>query len=359
MINFGSVPTRVRLRPEDACGRVRGRGGRLPERGRGPHLAHGAARPGEEHRSSARSATTATASSSATTPPTPAGRSVTVHAIAVDEDDSIARLRRAERRRLAACPARRLRPPCSSARATAAARGRGSARSPRSGSSRCARTAPAARCTRSARRARTSARRRQLQHFPAPGGARFTSGSLGRDPRSGVVFAYATLPLSRAARRAHRRSPGLRRRRAHVARGERRACSTPCARPARARSGDRRRARSRRSARSRSRRSFPLEAYVGLRGLAASRPRREAVQRHREDDGRRQDVERRARRGRPALREPRRPRGSSRVPPRTATRCGSTRPTTSRSRRTTRPSPTRPTSSARTARRTAAGRGRR
>ncbi len=35
-----------------------------------------------------------------------------------------------------------------------------------------------------------------LQHVPAPGGARFGSGSLGRDPRSGVVFAYATLPLA-------------------------------------------------------------------------------------------------------------------------------------------------------------------
>jgi photosystem II stability/assembly factor-like uncharacterized protein len=35
------------------------------------------------------------------------------------------------------------------------------------------------------------------QHFDAPGGGRFTSGSFGRDPRSGVVFAYATLPLAR------------------------------------------------------------------------------------------------------------------------------------------------------------------
>ena len=34
-----------------------------------------------------------------------------------------------------------------------------------------------------------------LQHFPAPDAARFTSGSFGRDPRSGAVFAYATLPL--------------------------------------------------------------------------------------------------------------------------------------------------------------------
>jgi photosystem II stability/assembly factor-like uncharacterized protein len=34
-----------------------------------------------------------------------------------------------------------------------------------------------------------------LAHTPAPGGARFTSGSLGRDPRSGLVFAYATRAL--------------------------------------------------------------------------------------------------------------------------------------------------------------------
>ena len=35
------------------------------------------------------------------------------------------------------------------------------------------------------------------EHHAAPGGARFTSGSLARDPRSGVVFAYATVPLAR------------------------------------------------------------------------------------------------------------------------------------------------------------------
>jgi photosystem II stability/assembly factor-like uncharacterized protein len=34
------------------------------------------------------------------------------------------------------------------------------------------------------------------QHYPAPGDGRFTSGSFGRDPRSRVVFAYATLPLT-------------------------------------------------------------------------------------------------------------------------------------------------------------------
>jgi photosystem II stability/assembly factor-like uncharacterized protein len=37
------------------------------------------------------------------------------------------------------------------------------------------------------------------QHSPAPGGSRFDSGSFGRDPRSGVTFAYATLPLARGA----------------------------------------------------------------------------------------------------------------------------------------------------------------
>jgi photosystem II stability/assembly factor-like uncharacterized protein len=37
------------------------------------------------------------------------------------------------------------------------------------------------------------------QRFAAPGGARFSSGSFGRDPRSGLVFAYATLPLARDA----------------------------------------------------------------------------------------------------------------------------------------------------------------
>ncbi len=35
------------------------------------------------------------------------------------------------------------------------------------------------------------------RHHEAPGGGRFTSGAFGRDPRSGVVFTYATLPLAR------------------------------------------------------------------------------------------------------------------------------------------------------------------
>jgi photosystem II stability/assembly factor-like uncharacterized protein len=35
------------------------------------------------------------------------------------------------------------------------------------------------------------------RHFAAPNGARFSSGSFGREARSGVVFAYATVPLTR------------------------------------------------------------------------------------------------------------------------------------------------------------------
>jgi photosystem II stability/assembly factor-like uncharacterized protein len=38
-----------------------------------------------------------------------------------------------------------------------------------------------------------------FQHFASPGASRFSSGSLARDARSGVVFAYATLPLASSA----------------------------------------------------------------------------------------------------------------------------------------------------------------
>ncbi len=39
----------------------------------------------------------------------------------------------------------------------------------------------------------------RFRHFDAPGGRRFSSGAFGRDPRSGITFAYATLPLEREA----------------------------------------------------------------------------------------------------------------------------------------------------------------
>ena len=80
--------------------------------------------------------------SSPTTPPIPAAAAdVTVHAIAVDEDDPSRVYVAAERGRLADARARPPRRRCSSARPTAGARGRGSRTSPRSGSSRCAPTA--------------------------------------------------------------------------------------------------------------------------------------------------------------------------------------------------------------------------
>ena len=98
-------------------------------------------------------------------------------------------------------------------------------------------------------------------------GARFTSGTLGRDPRSGVVFAYATLPLA-GGRRARSRA----------------ACRPPTTA---GRRGARPTARSLEAVREAgageewgpakgSKPSvgpiavsahFPLEAYVGLRGL--------------------------------------------------------------------------------------------
>ena len=197
-----------------------------------------------------------------------------------------------------------------------------------------------------------------LQSFAAPGGARFTSGTLGRDPRSGIVFAYATLPTHSHERCPRRRRPGLRRRRPHVARRERR---TARGRPRRGhgrgvgtgegleaiRRADRRRG------------ALPARGLRRAARAAATRPRREAVQR---DRARRPTAARAGASSTPRPTRPRRTwprRGSSRAPPRTATRSGSTRPTTSRSRRTTRPSRTRPTCSARTAPWTAAAPGRR
>ena len=62
----------LRLRPVAPADALRRGRGRLPQRRRRPHLAHGPAGPGEATPWPARSATTATASSSPTTPPTPA-----------------------------------------------------------------------------------------------------------------------------------------------------------------------------------------------------------------------------------------------------------------------------------------------
>ena len=196
------------------------------------------------------------------------------------------------------------------------------------------------------------------EHHAAPGGARFSSGSFGRDPRSGLVFAYATLPLAREASAVR---GGVQ-------------VSEDGGRSWKAANGTLLDAAPRGRARGELGRSQGLDAVAradrrvrafpagGLRRAPRRRaagPRRGGVERHREDERRRAQLERRPRRVRPAVREPRRlldraarrrgralglvrlalrPRGRSRTRP------------TSRSRRT---------SSARTGRPTAAPPGRR
>ena len=197
-----------------------------------------------------------------------------------------------------------------------------------------------------------------LQHFPAPDGAHFTSGTLGRDPRSGLVLAFATLPLAGGAgavargvqasddggRTWHAANGALLEALRETGAGEDwgpAKGSRPSVGPIAVSS------------------HFPLEAYVGLRGVVLpgrGEKRWNGIAKT-TDGGKTWSVVHA--RGRPALDEPRR------FVDRAA--CGGGRPL-GMVRRALRPrggaerpapSRTRPTSSARTARRTAGGRGRR
>ena len=150
------------------------------------------------------------------------GRSVTIHAIAVDEDDPD--------RVLVAASAADSPVPGTPASPTlllgSADRGRTWSRLAAFGSERvfALRASGGGRQPRVQALAETGAYEGpgpSLQHVPAPGEARFTSGSFGRDPRSGVVFAYATLPLGAGPGGPAGRRAGVRRRRAHLARRER------------------------------------------------------------------------------------------------------------------------------------------
>ncbi len=197
------------------------------------------------------------------------GRSVTIHAIAVDEDDP-ARVfvaasaadspvaghagladppPRLDRRRAHVVAGRRLR---------LGARLRAPGERRRKG---------AHGCTPSPRPARTRARGPPGSTSRLPAAARFTSGSLGRDPRSGVVFAYATLPLGAEPGRDRRWRPGVRGRRTDLVARRTARCSRPCATPAAATSGDRPRAHAHPWGRSRSplaSRSWPTWACAGF-----------------------------------------------------------------------------------------------
>jgi photosystem II stability/assembly factor-like uncharacterized protein len=127
------------------------------------------------------------------------GRSVTVHAIAVDEDDS-ARVFVAASAADSPVPGTPASPTLllgstdggrTWARATELGTGRVFALRAEGGAA-----APRVRAI--GETGVTEGTGSSWQHFPPPGGARLTSGSIGRDPRSGVVLAYATLPLTRS-----------------------------------------------------------------------------------------------------------------------------------------------------------------
>ena len=162
----------------------------------------------------------------------------------------------------------------------------------------------------------------------------------GRDPRSGVVLAYATLPLARipgsagpaaGESDAHAIAGSSRRPRTAVAPGmpPMASCWRACARPAAAKSGERRRGRGPHWGRSRSPLRFPLVAYVGLRGIVLP-GRGEAPFNgiaNTADGGK---TRRRARGGGQAVAEPPAP-GWRSARSRTATPCGSTRRPTSAS----------------------------
>ena len=124
------------------------------------------------------------------------GRSVTVHAIAVDEQDS--------RRVYVAASAADSPVPGTPASPTlligSTDAGRSWARLGVFGSERVfALRAAGSRVTALGESGLYEGEPGALALRPAPGGARFTSGELAEDPRSGVVFAYATLPLAKGS----------------------------------------------------------------------------------------------------------------------------------------------------------------
>ena len=297
----------LRLRPVSPADALRrGRGG-LPQRRLRPHVAHGPAGPGEEHggegdRRSRR--------------PRPLHRRPRLSRQRPQRHDPRdrggrgrlqPRLRRRERRRLAGPGHSRL----ADAPSRIDRRGANVVASHRLRLGAGLR-APGGRRREGAAGARPRRdrrlRRRRARLVQRRGSRRRTLQlrRFGRDPRSGVVFAYATLP--HRARRAARSPGGVqssedggRTWRAangsllaavrEVGRGEAwgpAKGSLPSLGPIAV------------SAR------FPLVAYVGLRGIAAARSRRRALQRDREDRERRADVERRPRGVRHAVDEPRR-----------------------------------------------------
>ena len=188
---------RVRLRPRDALDRLRRRRGGLPQRRRRPHVAHGPAGPGEEHRGEG---------DRRPRRPRPLHRRPGLSRQRPQRHDPRdrggrgrpePRLRGRERRRLPGPGHARLAdpPPRLDRRWAHVVAGRRARLRARLRAPRGRRRHGSHGCSALAETGVYDGPGPSLQHVPAPGGARFTSGSFGRDPRSGVVFAYATLPL--------------------------------------------------------------------------------------------------------------------------------------------------------------------
>ena len=352
MFNFGSVPTAFAFDPSRPQTLYAGAEAVYKQRRRRAHLAHGPAGPGEEHGGAAdwRPRRPRLFTDDPAYPGS--GRSVTIHAIAVDEDDP-ARVFVAASAADSPVPGTPASPTLllgstdggrTWSRVTAfgservfALRGDGGGRRRE--------------CTRSARPACTR-RRAVPAALPAPGGA--------ASPRaaSGATRARAwcspTPPCRSSPGRAG--SPAACRcRRTAAAPGAPRTarCSRPCAWTTAATSGGPPRARGRRSARSRpppASRSSPTWACAASCSPAAATSPSTGSRRRRTAD----TAGASCTRSRTSRRPTSTGRGSSRAPRRTGTRSGSTRPTTSRWRRTIPTSRTRPISSAPTGPSTAA-----
>ena len=190
------------------------------------------------------------------------------------------------------------------------------------------------------------------RRFEPPAGARFDSGSFGRDALGRHPRSTPPLPFGPGGTRGLHVSEDGGRVVARVGPGARR----PLVRRHRRRDvGPGRVFAPHALSRLRVRGPRPR----GLRGPARpeARPDGTEVQRDRPHDGRGKDLGDRPRRGRPAVAEPPWLLGGASARSRTATPCGSTRPPTSASAPTTPTSASPPTSSGPTARRTGDGPG--
>ena len=190
----------VRLRPEDAVDALRRRRGRLQERGRRPHLAARPARPGAEHGRAADRRPRRPRVLHRRPRLPGSGRSVTIHAIAVDEEDS-GRVYVAASAADSPVPGAPASPTLLLESTDGGRRWSRAASSAPSASSRCSSRAEAA--SPRARHRRERSLRRPRGYLGAPRGARRRAlhvRQLRARPALGRRLRYGTLPLAREAK---------------------------------------------------------------------------------------------------------------------------------------------------------------